>query len=727
MVLTLWFANRSRTNTRYCKFKSVLLLAFILILSSSPSAREVEDLALGVALFEFFQQQDFEALSEILIAEKTSRLNKQRDFSSQFAAGIMLSYGMDEAASVRLQTNKAAGLGDSENGARSNYYLAKLLYRKGEHQKAYELLQSVDSGLTDALVPELAFLLHSSFLKSNLLNDEQDLQNSGGEVDEVDNDSVVGLEPQLESGFKLPRNKRLKIWGNYLNYNESLNALPQGNQLAKNKASNNHSQSSLQIKSQSNVDIAALEGLAVRISQSLENVSLDKNPQRFNELLALRDRALLSVAYLYLLQEQPQPAIKKLRAYSANGIEVDEALLAYGWAQLQKNRLDDAMASWQQLAQGNIGDATTRESILGIAHLYELQENNASAIRAYDQAISKFEEEIKKLDQFKLNTHSENFGEFFDALQNSTISWLEDYKASEIELLDVSHTELLYRLRSIVPSDEFIVLINQRRDIAWLAKHNLRWQENLAAMRDSQNNQRQRFEEVFNEGYQKVLVSDRNNLQARLYEAKKEMNEVALGGDNLNRLMTADELARRTKAEKLEEKLAELASRARQLQSSSAANEKLNELASSFESKLNTALLVSGSVLWNAEQQSDRRAWAMNKQLKIIEQALEESSSTLQHVQALVPEQQTQAGSLERIDVIAQRRVAVERELNRLNSSLEQELIAVIDREITTQREELYSYLAQAQLGKARLLDGQFMQSDALAQVDSSNVEEGAR
>ena len=727
MVLTLWFANQSRTNTRYCKIKSVLLFALTLILSSSPSAREVEDLALGVALFEFFQQQDFEALSEILIAEKTSRLNKQRDFSSQFAAGIMLSYGMDEAASERLQTNKTAGLEGGENGARTSYYLAKLLYRKGEHQKAYKLLQSVDSSLTDALVPELAFLLHSSFLKSNLLNANGNLQNIGSEADYENYGGIAGLEPQLESGFKLPRNKRLKIWGNYLNYNESLNVLPQDNQFAKNKTANNQSQSLFQIESQNSVDIDALEDLASRISQSLENVSLDKNPQRFNELLALRDRALLSVAYLYLMQEQPQPAIKKLRAYSANGVEVDEALLAYGWAQLQSNNLDDAMASWQQLAQGDIGDATTRESILGIAHLYELQDNDASAISAYDQAISKFEQEIEKLDQFKLNTRSENFGQFFDALQNNTISWLEDYKASEIELLDVGHTELLYRLRSIVPSDEFIVLINQRRDIEWLARHNLRWQENLSAMRDSQDNQRKRFAEVFNEDYQNSLVLHRNNLKARLNVAKKEMNKVSLGGDNLNRLMTADELARRAKAKKVEEKLAGLASRAQQLQSSSAANEKLNELASSLVSKLNTARLASGSVLWNAEQQSDRRAWAMKKQLKIIGRSLEDSSSVLQDVQALVPEQQTQATGLNRIGLVEQRREAIERELSRLGSSLDRELIAVIDREISIQREELYSYLAQAQLGKARLLDGQFMQRDALVQIDSSNVEEVAR
>ena len=377
-----------------------ILLSFHIISAPLTQAREIKDLALGVALYEFFQQEDFAALSEILIAEEKQTLNNQADFASQFAAGIMLSYGMDQASIERLQTNQESGFVDTENQARSNYYLAKLLYRKGQHQQAFETLQSVDASLTDSLKPELAFLLHSSFLRSS----------AGKEQHAQQNVEQISAEPSFGLPKGSPKESGLKLWGSYLAYNRSV--------------------------SDTQIDIDALESLAQSLSKRMQQLSPEQDAQSFSELLALRDRALLSVAYLYLTQDKPDPAIKHLRAYSADGLEFDQALLAYGWAQLQQNQFSEALGAWQTLANGDIATAATRESLLGIPYLYELQGDTEQAAKTYEQAINRIEGELQNLDSFANSMSSDAASEFLNALQSSTLSWLEDYNATAIDEIE---------------------------------------------------------------------------------------------------------------------------------------------------------------------------------------------------------------------------------------------------------------------------------------------------
>ncbi len=691
----------SHAKNIFRESNAMMLLMLLCAFTSQSVAREVKDLALGVALYEFFQQNDFSALSEILVAEETERLENQQDYASQFAAGIMLSYGMDEAAVERLKQNEINGFIDEENQARSNYYLGKLVYRKGKYQQAQTLLQSIDKNLSEELKPELAFLLHSSLVRGN--------------GDAASSVSQTNTRPAIK------RDDQLKIWNDYLQYNRSV-------------ASEN-----VQIAAVETVSVDALERLASKVSAQLRGLASNKKTERYQELLALRDRALLSASYLHLNAGNPDSAIKHLRAYSANGLEHDDALLAYGWAHLQKEDFDKALTAWGLLSSGDIGSATTREALLGIAHLYERQANVTLALSTYNDAIARFQDELLLLSALEQQAQKHSFAGFLQALENNTLNWLEDYDIDAIANVDQEHTSLLYRLKDIVPRDDFIALINQRRDIAWLQRADTEWREIIIAIDSSLENQRQRFAQVFDEDYQQALAKQRSELQ-RAYEVSKKTLE-ALGEDdhggldNSNRyifsmsaLMSADEQAQYLKAKQLNQKLADISDKLRHIRQSGLGKDEKSssdfaELDQKTDTRKQTARLLSGSMLWNIALEKDRREWSMSKQLGAIQAALEESAGSINEIESLVPEQASQSESSQKIAGLAQRRSHLSHQIQAHHDAVDAHIYGLIASTLDQQADAVKSYLAQAQLAKARLLDGLFMSADADFSSQSSVVE----
>ncbi|MBT8149517.1 MAG: hypothetical protein KJO24_06265, partial [Gammaproteobacteria bacterium] len=165
--------------------------------SAGKKYNAVQDLDYGVALYDYFQQDYFNALSELLIAEKTGSIKHHTDFAKVLRGGIHLSYGMEEearnifyqiieqgkaqshldnsglsngvvntvASNIAQSSNAEGGLlgaskkASNENIARAWFYLGKLLYKKGEFLPAAENLEKVSKSLSRDLHPEFAFLI----------------------------------------------------------------------------------------------------------------------------------------------------------------------------------------------------------------------------------------------------------------------------------------------------------------------------------------------------------------------------------------------------------------------------------------------------------------------------------------------------------------------------------------------------------------------------------------
>lgn len=668
------------------RYSKIVNLSFILMMTIVPTqAREIKDLALGVALFEFFQEEDFSALSEILIAEQTQRMNKQADFASQFAAGIMLSYGMDREAKERLQKNAESVTVDDENKARSHYFLAKLLYRKGKYQQAHETLQLVDNSLTESLRPEYAFLRHSSSLR------------------------IESEWKEEETSFKRfnTEEKGLRLWGNYTDYNQLITA--------------------------DDLNIRALENLAKKISDNLQNLSSSNLNQKdkFDELLALRDKTLLSIAFAYLSQKKPAKAIQHLRAYSAEGLEKDQALLAYGWAHLQRDEFPEALDVWSTLVNGDVGSPATRESLLAIPYVYELQGQHRKAAFAYQQATSRLQSELVMLTDYSNGLSDEVASQFLEVLLNNKLSWLEDYNAKYAIAIGTEQRLILSRLREIAFTDEFILLTNQYRDVNWLLRQSKNWTQLILAMRDSIQNQKNRFALVFDQHYSSELAQKVEQLEKKFVQLQSQITSLETVSESnfaLEELFIKDERLRFEQAKMLSSTLDEISDKLNLIGSST---HSLNEdqkfvqgkLIEDLSSKQATSRLLIGNQIWVAAEQSQRRIWQMKKTLRQVERSLQQSLVNAESIQSLTPMIKTQASTLSQINSLDLRLESIKTSLSELRSEISSELLSQIQNAISEQKTTIKTYLARAQLSRARLLDSLYTNS----QTEDSNtlMEEG--
>ncbi len=679
----------------------ILQLAFIVQFATpNASARQVEDLALGVALYEYFQQNDFSALSELMVGEELDRLQNQPEFSGQLTTGIMLSYGMDKEAARRLDASFLAQGGANENIARSNYYLAKLLYRKGEYGEAYDALARVDKSLTRELQGEMSFLLNSSFLLAGYAG-------------------PAGTLAKAESPYKLPSSKHLAVWGDYNQYNQLVYAM-----------------SGAEAGEHSSASLSRLEKLARSLSSSIERLEDSTQGGQFGELLALRDRTLLSVAYLHLQQNNPREAVRHLRQYSADGVEYNEALLAFGWAALQQEDYRRTIASWDQLIDQDTASPATREALLGLGFVLQKLDQKSAAVSAYDEAITRFSEEIAVLQDLLPLLAERELEPFLRALQSQSLNWLDDYQSEdwdklaqtfldESKLLDggtagyeaslnaTSSREyivLLNRLHKLISEQEFVVLLAQQRDLRWLREKVDVWLQDLSAVENALDNQRQRFETVFDEG-QKLALQAEFAQQSRFVEQLREEVVLASASD-YRRLMNADELARLEKSQSLPLRYQALKSEHAALIADGVAKQRLRAATlqiAKLDGHEETARLLAGHQLWLVADQQDDRLWSFEKKLRASELSLAQAKESINAIEKLVPEQSTQARGIDAVSQLTQRSLGLISQLEESNRQAVLSLRVMLDESIREQLVSLHAYLAQAKLAKARLLDEQFM------------------
>ena len=287
---------------------------------------------------------------------------------------------------------------------------------------------------------------------------------------------------------------------------------------------------------------------------------------------------------------------------------------------------------------------------------------------------------------------------------------------------------MLSRLREISSSDDFIMLINQYRDVNWLLSQSQQWSSSLEAMQDSVENQQRRFNEVFDDNYQQRLREQFAVLEERYKYASEQLAEVkgAARGD-YQALFNDKELDGHEKALTLIKKLEALNLRVQTLRKEYPTDAKLEKFSSDMDSRYRTAGLLAGNMFWNTAAQSERRTWALTKAAAVTERSLLEAKQSLDDIEALVPALQSQTNALANIKSLTSRLQSVDQSLYGLKSEIDGALLSVIDGELSHQRVTLNNYLAQAQLARARLLDSLYMQQDvSLLSEDDESVGESA-
>ena len=325
-----------RRGWRLASCLSTLLCLFSSAASPADLDRHrVEDLEYGQALFHYFQQQELAAITRLMIAEQSPHPRRQVDESSLLLADLYYGYGLYAESRSLFARLLTSKVSDSvQNHIWFN--LARLRFEQGYFDQARDLLARINDNLPDFIESERQYLLTNLHLGTQQYEEAADISNR------IDSSS---------------------IWRIYARYNLAVTHIEDDNyEIGKN--------------------------LLERIGQMNS-----KTP----EMLALRDRANLSLGLKQLRLQRNEAALESLSRIRLEGPLSHQALLATGWARYRLNQFDKALVPWRFLLQRNAVDAATQEAILAIPSGYVENGQDRLALRHYEIAARQFDAQLQLL------------------------------------------------------------------------------------------------------------------------------------------------------------------------------------------------------------------------------------------------------------------------------------------------------------------------------------------
>lgn len=330
-----------RTNRRHL-VALVGLLVFCFASVQSASARErikeIRDPRYGVALYHYYQENFFDALSEMSVAQAQGGIQYHGSYPEFLQGSIELSYGMDRQAEQRfgqlLETEQSSEMYDQVW-----FYLGKMYYQREALDQAANAFSYVGENLPRRYRNEYYYL--------NL------------------------LLPNNWSDYKLNLYmKQLKgkdIWRAYTLYNYAM----------------------VQFQKEQYSDAI------LRLSQALDYV----RPSIEGDLL--RDRIFVARAYTHLANDDLDLAIKEFRRVSLKTPLSQHAMLGLGWAALKADQPQLALGAWKRLSRQPVAGAAVQESLLGVPYISEKLGAKQRALQGFQQAELRFLSEIKRIDDIK--------------------------------------------------------------------------------------------------------------------------------------------------------------------------------------------------------------------------------------------------------------------------------------------------------------------------------------
>ncbi|MFO1356871.1 MAG: hypothetical protein U1F72_12240 [Gammaproteobacteria bacterium] len=320
-----------------------LLLAGGLAVGSAPRAAEpvagtvVRDLYYGEALFQFYRQDDFTALTHLLAARDAGRVPHHEAEAQLLLGGLYLSYGQHARAEA-IFTRLLADGADPAVHDRAWFYLGKLRYQRDLYPEALAAFGRIGGKLPEALAAELPMLLAQCHM-------------AGGDYD--------GAQRVL-AAWDAPDS-----WLAYARYNLGV-ALVRLQRTAEGTA------------------------LLDRVGTMGAATAEQKN---------LRDKANLALGYAYLQASdaaRAQPVLGRVRLH---GPFASKALLGEGWARAMGADYRGALVPWLELMDRDLMDSAVQESFLAVPYALGRLEAHGSAVESYQRALAGFDTEIARLDQ----------------------------------------------------------------------------------------------------------------------------------------------------------------------------------------------------------------------------------------------------------------------------------------------------------------------------------------
>jgi tetratricopeptide (TPR) repeat protein len=328
------------------------LCAVGLALCCSPATGQgVRDLKYGAVLFEFYQHRYFETLVEYAYAAERGGIENHGDYPELLKGGVSLSYGLDlQARDIFAKVIAENSPEEVQN--RAWFFLAKMLYLRGDVERAARTMANIHGGMPRDVEPEYRYLAALVNIKL-------------GYWDEAE---------AISGGFE-----RDSPYAPYLYFNLGVALGKKGE----------HDR--------------AVANLNKAVSYA------DGSRQRD----AVADRAHLAMAYLYAGEKEFSNAYAQISNVSATGVFSNRALLGAGWASVNNDAYREALAPLSKLEQRSMAIPEVQEAVLLVPHVYEKLGLPGRAAQGFISAYRRYGDALVQLDDARGALHGVEMLELF--------------------------------------------------------------------------------------------------------------------------------------------------------------------------------------------------------------------------------------------------------------------------------------------------------------------------
>lgn len=304
--------------------------------AQAPSS--VQDLQYGEVLFHFYQQDYFNSIVRLQIAQQQERLPHHAEEAELLLGGLDLSYGLRAAADDIFRRLLDGDHVDVAVRNRAWYYLAKISWERGDTARALEALARLDGDMSAATRIDAANLQSLALLQE-------------------------GRNAEAVEALKVARAGA--DWSPYLAFNLGV----------------------AQIRS--NQPEAG--------SRELERLGDLRGGSE--ELRLLRDKANLALGYSYLQRGEAERSRDVLERVRLEGPLSNRALLGTGWADTELEEFGRALVPWSELETRSLTDPAVQEALLAVPYAMSRLNLHGRAVQHYEQTINTLHAEQGKLDE----------------------------------------------------------------------------------------------------------------------------------------------------------------------------------------------------------------------------------------------------------------------------------------------------------------------------------------
>ncbi|MCF6282328.1 MAG: hypothetical protein L3J28_08985 [Candidatus Polarisedimenticolaceae bacterium] len=389
----------------------LLLIPVVTTATPIPVQHHFSELINSEVLFKFYQGHYFPAINLLLSARKDNRLTIDDDEYHLLLAGLYISFGLDDEAE-KIFKERLTQTDHRKLRNQAMLLIAKLQFKHGLYEKTEKTLKRVQAQLAPKQQEE-RLQLHGQLL---LLRDKYRW-------------SVARLR-------KIGNKSEWAIYGRY------------------------------------NLAIALIKLNDGNTGQVLLE-AIGQMEATTNDMWVLRDRANLALGFWFLENRQDEDGLRVFRRIRLNSPVTSMGLLGLGWAYQGQFEYKAALSTWQRLLDKETSNPAVQEALLTTPYAYLKLGSTKEALKGYEHAIERYQQEIRRLDT---NITALQSGTFFKTQgerdKHSNKAWVNWAIRQSV---DPSNREL----NSMLSSHVFISSISDLQDLLYLKQTLHLWSEEL--------------------------------------------------------------------------------------------------------------------------------------------------------------------------------------------------------------------------------------------------------